>query len=93
MTIGFGRRSFILGASVAGERHSIFGKASMVMRLRHWESPEYKLSPVPSGAFCFAPLLRNQFANTSFESRPRLVGVPALIDRGLPGSTLSPAHE
>ena len=31
--VGFGRRSFILGSSVAGERHPICGKASMIVEL------------------------------------------------------------
>ena len=74
-------RSFILGSSVAAERHPICGKASMIAWL-FWESPHFKLGPVPSGAFCFLMCLRGYSNSMAAVLTRRSCGVAAWTDSG-----------
>ena len=55
--VGFGRRSFILGAGVAGERHPIYGKASMIVWLRNGSLHSGNSAPSLAGLFVFRILV------------------------------------
>ena len=51
--LGFGRRSFILGTSVAGERHPICGKPSMIAWLHIGSLQLANSAPSLAGLFVF----------------------------------------